>query len=477
MTSKIFLALLPPYGDCGIVPLGIPCVTAGLTMKGYQVSQKDFNADIYYNVIKPNEKLFSDLCILTDEACYDTTIYPLLKPFLSKWAEEIIQTGADIIGFSAFITNLITIYKISELIKALDKNKIIVIGGPEVTRNPLVCSRNSIDFAVKGDGEQTMVDLIEAVESSRRNYNIINGLCFLDKKTKQIVSTNNKMIADIDILPYPDFRGLNFNNYRSQSVPLEASRGCINRCSYCGEAPFMKRYRYKTAKRIFSEVMHFLNRGNNNFSFMDSLINGKIDQLEGFCDLVIKNKINKKERNILWGGNACIRKEMTRKLLKKMSKAGCKYLVYGIESGSNSVLLMMNKRTNIKLMRKVLKYTHSAKIKTYINMIIGFPTETEYNFQETLNFITRNKNHIDLIFAGGGCTIPDNTDLEKHPERYGIYWKKESSGWAWYSKETTPDIRKRRLCAFVELCKKLNINVQSSLLQEYGYGTNKPQRG
>jgi anaerobic magnesium-protoporphyrin IX monomethyl ester cyclase len=154
---------------------------------------------------------------------------------------------------------------------------------------------------------------------------------------------------------------------------------------------------------------------------------------------------------------------MTGGLLKKMKKAGCTYLVYGVESGSDEVLSMMNKRINRRLIVKTLRRTHSAGIKANINMIIGFPTETEHNFRESLDLIKKNKKYINFIYAGGGCTIPENADVGRHPEKYGVYWKKKLRHWDWYSRDTTPELRKTRLRTFVDFCKEFHLGVQSNL--------------
>jgi anaerobic magnesium-protoporphyrin IX monomethyl ester cyclase len=472
MNKTVFLALLPPYGDCSIAPLGIPCIAAGLRKRRYRVIKRDYNVGVYGHVVAPNERRFADLANLMDEGAYDESILPLLRPFLLEWTEEIIESGAGTIGFTCFVTNVLTVMKISEMIKARDPGRIIVAGGPEVSRKPDMLAGGAIDFAVRGDGEKTFPLLLQEIRAARPDFNRIKGIYYLNRKTDRVEYTGDGVMIELDTLPYPDFTGIDFNNYKSPDVPLEASRGCINRCSYCGDAPLMKRFRFKSGRRVFKEVMRFVKSGYKYFSFMDSLINGNIKELETFCDLIIKRGVNRNGNRIFWGGNACVRKEMTAELLHKMKTAGCTYLTYGVESGSDSVLEMMNKKTTAALIAGVLRNTHRAAVKTQINMLLGFPTEKERDFKQTLDFIAANAGYIDTIFAGGGCVISQNSDMEKNPRKYGIYWKKDYRQdkqkpveyyQNWYAKGSSPETRRGRVVKFVNFCRSLDINVQSQL--------------
>lgn len=466
MNIKIFLALLPSWGDDCLPPLGIPCISSNLVKNGYKVIKKDYNVSVYSKIILKFNKLFSDYSNLFDENKYNKIIFPLFKNFLNKWTKEILKSKSTIIGFTLYLTNKITIKKISEMIKAKDPDKIIILGGPETGQNQDFMNWGTIDFAVTGDGDETLLQLVEAIKNSKTDYSNIKGLLYKDKEKQKIVYTGDNTITRLDNLPFPDFEGIDFKKYKWDSIPIEGSRGCINKCSFCSDVLLKNHYRFKSGKRIFEEVMHLINLGHMNFAFRDSLINGKISELEKFCDLVIESGINERKKKITWKGTACIRKEMTLELLKKMKEAGCYSLSYGVESGSDDVLRMMNKRITASLTEEVLKNTYLAGIKVYIFILIGFPTETEENFRETMVFITKNKEYINWIFAGGGCTITPNSSLYNNPEKYDIYLLDDEQmlykhPHAWHSKESNPEIRKSRLKAFVEHCKSLNVKVVS----------------
>ena len=95
----------------------------------------------------------------------------------------------------------------------------------------------------------------------------------------------------LDTLPYPDFEGINLNNYPSRTLPTYSSRGCPNKCNYCSAIGFMtnKRYpfRFRSAKRVFDEVVYLKKKypSLEEIRFASNIDNGKISMLEDFCDL------------------------------------------------------------------------------------------------------------------------------------------------------------------------------------------------
>lgn len=235
-------------------------------------------------------------------------------------------------------------------------------------------------------------------------------------------------------------------------IPIVTSRGCVNRCTYCAERVFWKNYRFRSAENVYTEIKHQHDTlGKNSFYIVDSLINGNMKELERLCDLIIKDNTLR----IYWGGKAAIRPEMTRGILQKLYKAGNRSIVYGIESGSDKVLQDMGKRFDIELTTKVIKETHESGIAVGTFWIIGFPTEKEEDFEETIRFIRTNKAYIDIVTPGYGCGILKGSELFINYRKYGIEFKENG----WYSSYTTPEIRDTRLKRFKEECSHMNIRM------------------
>ncbi|MBI5575332.1 MAG: radical SAM protein [Deltaproteobacteria bacterium] len=220
---------------------------------------------------------------------------------------------------------------------------------------------------------------------------------------------------------------------------LMISRGCINRCAYCNESPNFGRFRTHSADWMADQIGSLLPAlaacgSTPHINFNDSLINGRIDVLDRLCDIILERKLE-----FTWGGMAYIRKEMSIDLLRKMRRAGCVELCWGLESGSAAVLKAMRKRYDPALADRVICDAHKAGIAQYGNMIVGFPGEGPREFAESLFFLSKN---IDK-FTNLGLPIltpRPNSPLYKEPGRWGLA-SLEAEDWVSTDGKNTPRIR------------------------------------
>lgn len=184
-------------------------------------------------------------------------------------------------------------------------------------------------------------------------------------------------------------------------------------------------------KKLISGIVPFIN-------FNDSLINGMPEELEQLCDKIINNQIM-----FHWAGMALIRKEMTISLLKKMKAAGCIHLAWGLESGSQKVLELMNKRFySIDLATSVIEDTYRAGINQSISLITGFPGETEEMFQETLAFLNKYMKYFNKISVQPMMVVRNSLVFEKH-KQYGIDYTNSQDALKWSSIDGTNNYEMR----------------------------------
>lgn len=128
------------------------------------------------------------------------------------------------------------------------------------------------------------------------------------------------------------------------------------------------------------------------FHFNDSTINANVGFLSELCDLIIEEGIS-----IRWGASAAISTKMDRYLFDKMKQTGYEYLSLGIESASEKILRSMKKFFTVETIRRNIVDCHNAGITVGTNWIIGYFTEDDNDFEQTLNFITENIKYIDEI--------------------------------------------------------------------------------
>lgn len=138
-----------------------------------------------------------------------------------------------------------------------------------------------------------------------------------------------------------------------------------------------------------------------------------------------------------------------------MKKAGCHGLDYGLESGSPKVISDMKKGFELPVAERLIRETYEAGIKVGLFLLAGFPTESEENFQETLDFLKAQERYIDHVTPGYGMGMQAASDVQLHQQQYGIHWKDGD----WYSEHTTPEVRRSRVERLRNYCQTLSFAV------------------
>lgn len=419
---RIALVLCPFMGNT-IPSLGVVSIHSFLK-KDFKTDFFDFNIDFYKNtsLLKYNFSKFVSSLYYINPNKRTYKLAKLNQKFINKWTEELLKINPDVICFSCYQSNFLMSLKLAENVKRWNKKITIVFGGPNCSLNYYgkdVIKKEFIDFVAVGEGELVLKELLKNLKKNKK----IRGLLY---KVKGKVRYNGDYlpIKNLDSLPLPDFSIFNLENY--SVLPLSFSRGCPYNCAFCAEKVFWKKYRYKSIEKIIKEIIYIKKKYKiKNFGISDSLINGNIHLLEKICDELIKRRVN-----ISWIADCRLDKHLTIPFLKKMRKAGCIWIKYGIESGSSRILKKIGKESDIKLIEKIIKNTYNAGIKVSSGWIIGFPTETSKDFLETLKFIWRNKKWIrGGILGGFPCSIIPKTELYKNYEKYGIKNPKRKFDW------------------------------------------------
>ena len=180
------------------------------------------------------------------------------------------------------------------------------------------------------------------------------------------------------------------------------------------------KYRYRSPISVFQEIeYHFKVNKAKAFEFNDLLCNGNLKQLSEICDLIIESGYE-----FTWVSYAVIRKDMDFELLQKMKKSGCHTLIYGLEHASNKILKKMNKHYTVREAEETIRRTHDAGICCNVNVIVGFPGETEEDFKEIVEFMQRNKNFINEVTNVSSLTLFYESDLDRFKGKYGVLLEK-----------------------------------------------------
>ncbi|MEM3585227.1 MAG: radical SAM protein [Nitrososphaeria archaeon] len=459
----VLLIMPPPWGI--FPPLSLAYLSAYLRAKGYKAGILDMNLELFQNASPEDKKWWH-----VDAYPYwvNKKLFPqLIKRFekeVDKYVEAIISTEISLIGFTTHFANRPFAIEVARKIKQKNPNKIIIFGGPGTfTRHDReeYVPKGICDIFVVGEGEETLYEIVRAFRNGESLKNIPGTVVFDGKTYSELIP--RPYIKNLDEIPFPTFEEFNLSRYPldKEALPLLFSRGCISRCKFCNDWSLVGPFRMRSGDNMFQEVKYHVEHNKvNQFYFDDLLLNGNTKSLERFCDLVIASGIK-----INWSGSAIALKSMTYELLLKMRKAGCNALTYGIESGSNNVLKKMGKLFTVEEAERVIRDTYRAGIGVVINIIVGFPGETEEDYQETINFIKRNAPYLHMIGSLNTLCINLNSELDINQEKYGLLFKGDEDQRAatWYTKNgDNYETRMRRGKELLEILKELNLVVYTT---------------
>ncbi|MBU1169595.1 MAG: B12-binding domain-containing radical SAM protein [Proteobacteria bacterium] len=328
----------------------------------------------------------------------------------------------DVAGISGLITTY-TFQKwlISELKRICPQAPVISGGGLATTSYELLFRNSPMDMAVIGEGEATMLALLHALEqgSSLETIDGIafrqgNGICLTPQRAN-IDNLDSLSFPAWDLLPMDIYLknpiwgdvASNSSGFRkdiviTRSMNIISSRGCPFSCNYCYHLFGKSSYRYRSAQNIIDEMDILVERYDVDFvGFVDDNMMASEKRLREFCVL-----LKKKPWKVLWGCHGRVTSAMP-EILELMAEAGCVWIGYGIESGSESMLNAMNKKADVTAARTAVVNTRKAGIYPNTTFIFGYPGETIETIQETIDF----KKSLDITCGSFFATPYPGTEL------------------------------------------------------------------
>lgn len=448
------LLIIPPVTYSRQPSIGVAYISSYLRKNNFEVKVWDLNTDININ----NDG--DDYYWTQWENC--RKFYEESKFIFENWIKKIFEYEPDIICFTIWSTSIFFALKLALKIKKIDKNKLIVFGGYWCNvRGMEIFNYPQVDIVVKGEGEETLLEIVKQYAETG-SIEFCKG-AIIRRNGKILDCGLRTEIEDINLLPYPDFTDFDLEKYVFKyHIPISFSRGCSWRCSFCTVFRSWQKFRVRSAENIYDEILFRLKQYPKlqQFEICDTAFNQDITMLSKLCDLIIENNIKVK-----FSGMAQIRKEMNLELLKKINKAGFCLCNYGIESGSQQVLDAMGKKYTVEDAQNVIRETYNAGIDVVLNFIVGFPGETEKDFEETLHFIERNKDYISNIAPAHECDIAF-TPIYYNPERFNvIIHKMEEHTKLWKTSDYSndPEVRKNRKKIFDEFVLNLKIPLKCGI--------------
>lgn len=243
-----------------------------------------------------------------------------------------------------------------------------------------------VDFVIKGEGEQTLLELVRALQEGKSDYKDIKGLGW--NHNGKTILNDDRDFLDIEDLPFPyEGKGKEIlmeyvkrSTDTLENIGYESSRGCPHKCGFCYNVYFHKNVcRVKSLEKVRSELLKLKELGVHKLTFYDdTFLAGKKDLMVNILDLL-------KEIDFKWIANVRIN-TFNPELIRKFKESGCVYLFFGVESPDDAVLKYIRKGQNRRMIDEGINVASQGNIPTLYSLMIGLPNETEEQMNRTLDF-------------------------------------------------------------------------------------------
>jgi radical SAM superfamily enzyme YgiQ (UPF0313 family) len=297
----------------------------------------------------------------------------------------------DILGISATTLAIAGASRCAEEAKTLLPGLVVILGGPHVTAAPreTLTRYPDFDIAVIGEGEATFRELLLALDAGKSPA-MVAGVMF--REGDRLVATERRpFLTELDSLPLPAWDLLEGFPDRYPPAPfkvrqlpaaiLVTSRGCPNTCIFCDRSVFGSSCHAYSAEYVVRQMTELYHRyGIREFSFEDDTFITFKTRLQDICQQLIELGLD-----ISW---TCLGRvnHVTADNLLLMKKAGCWQISFGIESGSQEILSLINKRIRLDQVRQAVRLSREAGIRTKGFFILGHPGETPETLRMTIDF-------------------------------------------------------------------------------------------
>ena len=291
----------------------------------------------------------------------------------------------DVVGITAMTFTLIDVLMTARIIKQIQPQCKIILGGPHVHIYPdETIKKEHVDYIIQGEGEIAILQFMEALEEIRP-FSKVSGIVY--EEGGGIINAGIAPKIDaLDSVPYPDRTFLPVTSYNSLLgrgnvvTTMFTSRGCPYKCTFCDRpmSPTISGFRWRSAKNVADEMEECVHLGISEIIIYDDTFSVRKDRVYELCEEILSRKLK-----ITWDVRAHVN-TLDASLLKVMKKAGCDRIHYGVEVGNDRMMKLIKKNTTIRRVKETFRDTRNAGIEALAYFIVGQQTETRSDIDDTI---------------------------------------------------------------------------------------------
>ena len=310
---------------------------------------------------------------------------------IEETVDWILRGEPDVVGFSGLSMSGRNAALTSMEVKRRNPDIAVVFGGLYATFNSerVMSKYPSVDVIVRGEGEETIVELMDVLESGGPLKDV-RGITYRDGES--LVSTPDRpLIEDLDSLPFPD-RSLLDDEYHSEIsganiavnkfTSVVSSRGCAFSCRFCCCTKLGRgRWRARSVDNTLEELHYLASEGYEQFIFVDDCFTLNPKRTIEIC-----SRMRKEGLDFEWICEGRV-DSSSYEMMREISRAGCKLLYLGIESANQRILDQYNKMTTPQQSEEAVRSARKAGMDLIMGtFIVGGPDETREEIRNTLDF-------------------------------------------------------------------------------------------
>ncbi|MHB8279958.1 MAG: B12-binding domain-containing radical SAM protein [Candidatus Humimicrobiaceae bacterium] len=367
---------------------------------------------------------------------------------------------ADLVGISSITSTSTRSYKLINEIKKINPDVPIVMGGAHSTFMPEEVIENGSDYAVRGEGERTILELIDAIEG-KINFEDVKGLSF-KKNGNFIHNEDRELIENLDEIPYPDWSLLE-NHEEINYMPIQTSRGCPYNCKFCSVIKvFGRKYRFRSVDSVIAEIKYLLKifEGTKakRIFFYDDNFSANRKRVKSLLNKILDQKINMPT----WFSQDRLDISEDEELVELMAKAGCKRIMAGIESINPKTLQEYNKGQKVEGIKEAISVLHKHGIGVHGMFVLGGENDDIDSIKKTMSFIIENK--IDTVQIMMLIPFPGTEIYNEYKQQGRMIFDGAKD---WYLYDGHHVVFQPNLIAPWDLQAKVSIDVMSSIYSYY----------
>ncbi|WP_035236368.1 B12-binding domain-containing radical SAM protein [Desulfobacter vibrioformis] len=341
-----------------------------------------------------------------DSEGHETTVHDVLAGE-EDFIEEIARFQPDMIGFSMQTPQ----YAITEeyFLKMKQgtrfKDTLFCVGGIHGTAMPEETLRNfgngKLDFVVCGEGEITILE----IANQNGEFRNVEGVAYLNELDMFVFNPRKKFVEDLSSLPIPNREKIDFQSYLlppgmirgkilQRVTPVMTSRGCPWNCTFCcGSLMFSRKVRRRSVAHCIEELNELIAKWDiDGVMFMDDIFTLNKSWLKKFLAEFVRLP-----KKLEWGCASRV-DTLDDETLGLLKKYNCSQVEFGVESGSNRILKLINKKITQNQIFEIFDKTHAVGIRTGASFQVGHPYETIDDVKETYKVVQRIKSDYTVVF-------------------------------------------------------------------------------